>query len=154
MDTKAFACAISKHMSLAPEDIVVHLRECCKHIEFFEFTYAFYRARHLPQAIVTVNPDLWSDTIVPLYGFDKTADVIVSSWEEGTIDKRILCGLALERLDIGCKSSEALLIDNKMSNLTAWAEHGGIGYLYTTDKTFQQDVANGIDGLQKNKTMP
>ena len=33
-----------------------------------------------------MNPDLWSETIVPLHGFDKTADVIVSSWEEGTID--------------------------------------------------------------------
>jgi hypothetical protein len=40
-----------------------------------------------------------------------------------------------------------LLIDNKQSNLDAWAGHGGIGYLYTTDSAFEQDVAGGIDGL-------
>jgi len=147
IDTMAFARAASKYIPLDPEDIISHMRECCKHIEFFEFTYAFYKARHLPQAIVTVNPDLWTETIVPLYAFDKTADVIVSSWEEGTIDKGILCGLALERLAIGCQPSEALLIDNKQSNLDAWAERGGIGYLYTTDSAFKQDVAHGIDGL-------
>ena len=147
MDTIAFARAASKYISLDPEEIVAHMRERCKHIDFFEFTYAFYKARQLPQAIVTVNPDLWSETIVPLHGFDETADVIVSSWEEGTIDKGILCGLALERLKNGCQPSEALLIDNKSSNLDAWAQHGGIGYLYTTDRTFKQDVANGIDGL-------
>jgi hypothetical protein len=40
-----------------------------------------------------------------------------------------------------------LLIDNKQSNLDAWAERGGSGYLYTTDAAFRQDVAGGIDGL-------
>ena len=112
-----------------------------------ESPYAFYRARHLPQAIVTVNPDLWSEVIVPLYGFDQTADVIVTSWEEATIDKGVLCQLAVERLGIGCAASSALLIDNKRANIDAWAARGGSGYVYTTDAAFQRDVAPGIDGL-------
>jgi hypothetical protein len=39
------------------------------------------------------------------------------------------------------------LIDDKRSNLDAWAALGGIGYLYTRDLTFRQDVAGGIDDL-------
>jgi hypothetical protein len=50
-------------------------------------------------------------------------------------------------LAIGCQPSEALLIDNNQANLDAWAERGGIGYLYTTDSAFKQDVTHGIDGL-------
>ena len=149
MDTAEFARAASRQIPLSPEEIVAHMRERCRHIEFFEFTYAFYRARHRPQAIVTVNPDLWTETIVPLHGFDETADVIVSSWQEGTIDKGILCQRALERLEIGCLPSEALLIDNQASNLDAWAERGGAGYLYTTDGAFERDVARGLEGLAR-----
>ena len=147
LDTMAFARAATEFISLGPDDIVAHMRERCQHIQFFEFTYAFFKARHLPQAIVTVNPDLWSETVVPLHEFNKTADVIVTSWEERTLDKGILCKLALERLPVDCQNSEALLIDNKSSNLDAWKQHGGIGYLYTTDRAFNEDVANGIDGL-------
>jgi hypothetical protein len=40
-----------------------------------------------------------------------------------------------------------LLIDNRQSNLDAWAGHRGLGYLYTTDAAFRRDVAGGIDGL-------
>ena len=147
MDTIEFARAAAEHISLSPDAIVAHMRERCRHIEFFEFTYAFYKARHLPQAIVTVNPDLWTDTIVPLHGFDATADVIVSSWEEGTLDKGTLCGLAVDRLGVGCPAASALLVDNLQPNLDAWAERGGSGYLYTTDAAFERDVAGGIDGL-------
>ena len=66
---------------------------------------------------------------------------------EKTIDKGELCRRALERIDVVCEPSPALLIDNKTSNLDAWAKHGGIGYLYTSDGRFRQDVAGGIDGL-------
>ena len=147
LDTDGFARAASERIPLNPEQIVAHMRERCSHINFFDFTYDFFKARHLPQAIVTVNPDLWSHVIVPLHGFAEATDVIVSSWEEQTIDKGILCRLALERMELECGPSEALLIDNKQANLDAWIDQGGRGYLFTTDYAFQQDVANGIDSL-------
>jgi hypothetical protein len=147
MRTQEFARIASQYIPLLPDQIISQMRERCKHIEFFEFTYSFYKQRHRPQAIVTVNPDLWTETIVPLHGFDKTADAIVSSWEEGTADKGVLCSLALERLKIECQPSEALLIDNKQSNLDSWAARGGIGYLYTSDSAFKRDVADGLDRL-------
>jgi hypothetical protein len=85
--------------------------------------------------------------IVPGFAFEEVTDAIVVSGEEKTIDKGELCSRALERLDVGCGPSRALLIDNKQSNLDAWARRGGIGYLYTTDSAFRRDVAGGIDGL-------
>jgi hypothetical protein len=114
---------------------------------FFPFTYAFFRAHHLPQAIVTVNPVYFSEVVVPGCALDEVTDAIVVSGEEGTIDKGELCRRALQRMHLDCDPSRALLIDNKRFNLDAWAGHGGVGYLYTTDSRFRQDVAGGIDRL-------
>ncbi len=50
-------------------------------------------------------------------------------------------------MPITCANEQALLIDNKQTNLDAWAERGGIGYLYRTDSAFEQDVAGGIENL-------
>ena len=46
-----------------------------------------------------------------------------------------------------CANEHALLIDNKQSNLNAWAARGGPGYLYTTDEAFERDAVSGVDGL-------
>jgi hypothetical protein len=146
LDTDGFVAELAKRMPLSEAEILAHLKRIDL-FEFFPFTYAFFRDRHLPQAIVTVNPTAFSEIIVPGLALDEVTDAIVVSAEERTIDKGELCRRALERIGIGCDSSQALLIDNKQSNLDAWARHGGIGYLYTTDSAFRQDVAGGIDGL-------
>ncbi|MEJ2132431.1 MAG: hypothetical protein P8Y95_12645 [Gammaproteobacteria bacterium] len=119
----------------------------CREIRFFEFTYAFFKARHLPQAIVTVNPDFFSEVIVPLCALDEPTSAIVTSWEERTVDKGALCAIALERMNLGCEPSEALLIDNKQANVDAWIARDGVGYVYTTDDDFRRDAARGIDHL-------
>ena len=146
LDTRGFVAELAKRMPLTEVEILAHLKRTDL-FEFFPFTYAFFRDRHLPQAIVTVNPALFSEVIVPAYAFDEVTDAIVVSGEERTIDKGELCRRALDRINCGCDSSQALLIDNKQSNLDAWARRGGIGYLYTRDSAFEQDVASGIDGL-------
>jgi len=146
LDTRGFVAELARRMPLTEVEILAHLRRTDL-FEFFPFTYAFFRGRHLPQALVTVNPTLFSEVIVPGFGFDEVTDAIVVSGEEKTIDKGELCRRALERLDLGCDPSQALLIDNKQSNLDAWARRGGIGYPYTTDSAFRQDVASGIDAL-------
>ena len=94
-----------------------------------------------------MNPDLWTDTIVPRHRLDEPVEVIVSSWQEGTDDKGVLCQLALDRMTGDWTPAQSLLIDNKQSNLDAWATRGGAGYLYTTDAAFERDVANGAEGL-------
>ncbi len=146
LDTRGFAAELAKRMPLSEAEILAHLTRTDL-FEFFPFTYAFFRARHLPQAIVTVNPASFSDVVVPGFAFEEVTDAIVVSGEEKTIDKGELCHRALERMNLGHDAARALLIDNKQPNLDAWAERGGIGHLYTTDAAFRSDVAGGIDGL-------
>jgi len=146
LDTRGFVAELAKRMSLTDVEILAHLKRTDL-FEFFPFTYAFFRDRHRPQAIVTVNPAFFSEVIVPGFAFDEVTDSIVVSGEEGTIDKGELCRRALQRMNFGCDPSNALLIDDKKSNLDAWAGRGGIGYLYTTDSAFRHDVAGGIDDL-------
>lgn len=146
LDTRGFVAELSRRMPLGEAEILAHLKRVDL-FEFFPFTYAFFRERHLPQAIVTVNPALFSEVVVPGFAFDEVTDAIVVSAEERTVDKGELCRRALERMNFAGDPTRALLIDNKQANLDAWARHGGTGYLYTTDSAFRQDVAGGIDGL-------
>jgi hypothetical protein len=147
INTEEFAAALSERMARSPESIVDHMTQRCNHIRFFEKTFEFFKAHHLPQAIVTVNPDLFSKVIVPLCKFEESCEAIVTSWQEGTIDKRVLNQRALERMGMKCKNAEALLIDNKASNIEDWAGIGGAGYLYTDDRSFGIQTAAGADAL-------
>ena len=148
LDTPGFVAELAKRMPLTEAEILAHLKRTDL-FEFFPFTYAFFREHHRPQAIVTVNPVAFSEVVVPGCALAEVTDAIVVSGEERTIDKGELCRRALERLNLGCDSSQALLIDDKPINLDAWAARGGIGYLYTTDSAFRRDVAGGIDGLSR-----
>ena len=152
LDTRSFAVELARHMPLTEAEILAHLYRT-ERFEFLPFTYAFFRAHHLPQAIVTVNPAYFSEVVVPGCGLKEVADAIVVSAEEQTTDKAELCRRALERMKLDCDPSHALLIDDKEANLDAWTRHGGIGYLYTTDSRFRQDVAGGIDALITRPTM-
>ncbi len=58
--TPEFAEALSPRMGLSAEAIIEHMHARCEHIQFFDSTYSFFKAKHLPQAIVTVNPDLFT----------------------------------------------------------------------------------------------
>jgi len=145
LDAAEVAVILGQRMSLSEAEILEHFSRVDL-FDFFPFTYGFFRARHLPQAVVTVNPAIFRRMAASL-GLDEVVDVIVVSGEEGTVDKGVLCELALERLPMTCANGQALLIDNKQSNLDDWAARGGPGYLFTTDETFQHDVAEGVAGL-------
>lgn len=147
MDDLAFARELTQYISMTAEEIVAHMRDCCGHIEFYEFTYSFFRNKRLPQAIVTVNPSLWSEFISPRYALHEVADVIVTSWEEGTTHKGLLCNVALGRFAETFEPGESLLIDNKAANIDAWKAKGGLGYQFVDDAQFERDVASGLDAL-------
>ena len=140
LDIEAYAERLAPVVGLRPKEIVAHMRARCATITWHETAWAWFRARRLPQAIVTVNPRLFSDTIVPAHGLDRYADVIVTSWEEGTNDKATLCRVALERLDGAFAPEAALLIDNKRDAVEAWQARGGLGYIFTTDAAFAADL--------------
>ena len=145
LDTRGFAAELSKQMKLSADTIRSHMIERCRHIVFFSGTWAFFKARHLPQAIVTVNPDLFSEVIVPVCGLDGMCDTIVTSWQEQTADKNILNRLAIERMNLSCENHEALLIDNKSLNIDRWVSVGGQGYRYTDDAAFERNFAAGLE---------
>ena len=145
LDTHQVAAKLAERMTLSEAEIHAHLSRTDL-FEFFPFTYAFFKARHLPQAIVTVNPAQFR-AMAQALALDEVTDTIVVSAEEKTNDKSALCEIALQRMRVGCPNERALLIDNSRSNIEAWAQRGGIGYRYTTDSAFRQDVAAGIDGL-------
>ena len=147
IDTLQFAEELAGRMNRSVDSIVEHMTKRCGSIQFFEKTYAFFKERHLPQAIVTVNPDLFSNVIVPICGFEEDCDVIVTSWEEGTEDKRILNKLAIERLALGCDNAAALLIDNKKKNVDDWKSEGGAGYWFKGDQAFARA------SLRESKTL-
>lgn len=145
LGTDQVTAKLAERMTLSEAEIRAHLSRTDL-FEFLPFTYAFFRARHLPQAIVTVNPAQFRVMAEDL-GLDQVTDTIVVSAEERTIDKGVLCEIALQRIPAACPNERALLIDNRQSNIDAWARRGGIGYRYTTDSAFRQDVAAGIDAL-------
>jgi hypothetical protein len=94
----------------------------------------------LLQALVTVNPDLFTDHIVPVHDLTAVFDVIVVSSAEGTDDKSGLCDRALTRLGYAGPRSAALLIDNRRDLVNAWIDTGGAGYLFHSDEQFQTDL--------------
>ena len=147
LTTAEFAARLARRMDMDAEAIIAHMTRRSHEIAFFEETYRFFKARHLPQAIVTVNPDLFSQVIVPAYRFELYCNAIVTSWEEQTVDKTVLCALAIARMGLVCGAGDALLLDNKQSNIDSWIESGGAGYLYTDDAAFARDAARGIDNL-------
>lgn len=147
IDDLEFAHGLTPYIALSPQDILAHMRERCNHVEFYDFTYSYFREKNLPQAIVTVNPQLWSEVISPLYALHEFADVIVTSWEEKTRDKGLLCDVALARFPMAYERGESLLIDNKSDNIEAWRAKGGCGYLFTGDDRFRKDISSGLDAL-------
>ena len=148
LDTHQLAAKLAERMTLSESEIRAHLSRSDV-FEFFPFTYDYFRARHLPQAIVTVNPAQFRVLAGDL-AFDRVTDTIVISGEEKNVDKSLLCEIALRRMPNSYPNSRALLIDNKRANIDAWARRGGIGYHYTTDAAFRRDVAAGIDGLVRS----
>jgi hypothetical protein len=148
LDIAEVAARLAKRMTLNEAQIRSHLSRTDL-FEFFPFTYAFLRAQHLPQAIVTVNPSVFREMAQKL-GLHEVTDTIVVSGEEKITDKGRLCEIAVQRMPFTCANEQALLIDDKQSNLDAWTARGGPGYLYTTDAAFRQDVAGGIGGLVRH----
>ncbi|NKC01484.1 MAG: hypothetical protein GKR90_23705 [Pseudomonadales bacterium] len=147
IDQHKFSQQISMPLGLPPDAVLAHMIECCHRIKFFEKTFAFFQSMHLPQAIVTVNPDLFSEVIVPTYDLDKYCEEIVTSWQEHSLDKRVLGRCAMERMGLGADIGNALLIDNKLTNVEDWISAGGAGYHFEGDLKFERDVKNGVIAL-------
>lgn len=132
---------LSKRFGTRSEALREHIEHCTERITFYPGIMKFVRARRdrgQPQALVTVNPDLF-DLIAQHFHLDALFDTIVLSAREGTIDKLDLCRIALDRLG-GRDTSSALLIDNVAENIRTFEEAGGYGYHFVDDATFVADL--------------
>jgi FMN phosphatase YigB (HAD superfamily) len=141
--SEGLAAVFASELGCTPDVLLAHMEQRCGDVQFFENAWAAARAHTRPQAIVTVNSDVFSRFVVPKYELDSVFDAIVTSWEEHTMDKARLCEIALERLG-GSNPTEALLIDNIEENCDAWRALGGQSYLFVSDEGFRRsDVVSG-----------
>jgi phosphoglycolate phosphatase-like HAD superfamily hydrolase len=136
LTSEELVATVASEFGVSIEALMVHMEARSRDIQFFEHAWATARARTLPQAIVTLNPDVFTRFVVPAHQLDSVFDVIVTSWEERTRDKARLCEIALERLG-GTDPSEALLIDNIEENIDAWRARGGQARLFRGDAEFE-----------------
>jgi beta-phosphoglucomutase-like phosphatase (HAD superfamily) len=141
-DLDELATEMAARLGMSPKAVHAHVRRCSARIRFFEHAWTAARARERPQAIVTVNPDLFRDLIVSTYRLAEVFDTIVVSAEEGTDSKTALCDIAMTRL--GCVDpAEALLLDNVEANVDAWRRHGGAAYRFAGDEDFASVFRTG-----------
>lgn len=131
--------AVSARTGMDTAAVQRHVARCCRAIEFHPAAWRAATERRRPQAIVTVNPDLFVERIAAPYGLAAHFDVIVVSCAERTEDKTRLCDVALERLQFAGPRSRALLIDNRRDLVDAWIASGGAGYHYRGDDAFARD---------------
>jgi FMN phosphatase YigB (HAD superfamily) len=137
--------ALAKRTGLTVEQVDQHAHECCTRLELHPTAWRVATERRRPQALVTVNPDLFADWIVPGYDLASMFDAIDISAAEGTNDKNALCDIALERLGFTGPRSQTLLIDNRADIVEAWRAVGGSAYWFRSDELFAQDLADLLD---------
>ena len=123
--TPQILAALAARTEVALPEVEAHARECCDQIAFNEAAWRIAVEHRMPQALVTVNPDLFDDHVVPAHGLAEVFDRIVMSYAEKTADEPTLCLTALRCLDFDGDRSSALLIDNRIDLVRAWQDTGG-----------------------------
>lgn len=151
---KDIANKVAELLRMPVADTLDHIRRCCANIRFFDAAMATALECSLPQAIVTVNPDVFTNYVVPHYQLDELFPVIVASWQEGTTDKAELCARAVERFGKAFGSREALLVDNIAANVRAWEARGGRGYFFVGDNQFSIDLQTVLQELKMSRRTP
>jgi phosphoglycolate phosphatase-like HAD superfamily hydrolase len=131
--------ALAERSGMSAEAVKSHARRCCERLAFNETAWRVASERRLPQALVTVNPDLFADFVVPAHGLDDVFDIVMS-FAELTDDKPALCDIALDRLGFTGPRSDALLIDNRLDLVEAWRDVGGTGYWFQSDQKLRADL--------------
>jgi len=132
--------ALAERTGMTAAAVAAHARDCCARLAFNTNAWSIATERRFPQALVTVNPDLFEDFVVPAHGLEATFDTIVTSSAERMADKSTLCLIALERIGFHGDRSHALLIDNRLDLVSAWRDVGGAGYWFRNDEQFGRDI--------------
>jgi FMN phosphatase YigB (HAD superfamily) len=141
-DFDEVAARVGKRCRLHPEAARAAMLRDWKRLRLNRKALAFAREQGAAgrAAIVTVNPRIFSEIIAPHYGLDRDFRVIVTSWQERTLDKAALCAVALERLGAPGAFATALLVDNREDNCAAFRARGGQAHRFTGDAAFARDL--------------
>ena len=136
---------LARRTGMPVDAVAKHARECCSRLIFHPNAWRVATERRRPQAIVTVNPDLFTDVIVPMHRLAEVFDVIVCSAAEGTTHKSDLCLRAISELGGAHDPARALLIDNRRDLVDDWRAIGGVGYWFRGDDRFSEDLLDVLD---------
>ncbi len=137
--------AMAAKLTVSVDSVRSHMSARCRDLVWFGNAWGAARRRGRPQALVTINPDVFSE-VVEAYALADTFDLVLTSATERTLDKAELCARAVARL--GGSNDRALLLDNLPANVDAWRARGGLGYVFVSDEQFGEDLARGgWDGL-------
>jgi FMN phosphatase YigB (HAD superfamily) len=139
ISTRDVAAALAAALGVGVDAAVAHMEASSRRICFFPKVMAFVERRAAPQAIVTINPDIFTDVVVPAYRLDRQVDVIVTSWQQRTADKCALCERALAQLGITAPLAECLLVDDRVDYVLAWRRKGGAAYHFTGEEIFSEE---------------
>lgn len=90
--------ALASRTGMTIAAIEAHAQQCCRQLVFNPRAWRVAKDRRLPQALVTVNPDLFADYVVGQHELGSVFDAVVVSALEGTADKTELCDRAIARL--------------------------------------------------------
>jgi FMN phosphatase YigB (HAD superfamily) len=135
---------IASQLAVDAGEVHAYMRELCTTVNFYPAINRAVRRRRARggrQALVTVNPDIFSE-VAAHYALHDHFDAIVTSWEHGVPDKAELCRRALNALG-SASPADSVLIDDLETNVQAWVTEGGRGYLFRDDETFAKDVIAG-----------
>jgi beta-phosphoglucomutase-like phosphatase (HAD superfamily) len=147
MDTTRYAAHLAQRLGVSSGTVLDEFRARCGTLRSFELPVALVTGCRLPQALVTVNPDAFTELILPRHELLRHFDPVITSWEQGTVDKGELCAAALARLPGGIAPAEALLLDNLPENVAAWRKRGGRGHVYTGDGDLRAALGSGLKDL-------
>jgi hypothetical protein len=124
------AAEFGQAIGVPAQRILQHMHACCRKVSLYGEVMALAERLAVPQAIVTINPDIFSETVVPTYDLSARFAAIVTSWEEQTLSKADLCDIAMTRLPGAVDRKACLLIDNRPDNVAEWRARGGAAWLF------------------------
>jgi phosphoglycolate phosphatase-like HAD superfamily hydrolase len=120
----------SRALGVSAGCILQHMRACCRNVSLYPDVMALAERLDAPQAIVTINPDIFTEVVVPAYDLSTRFATVVTSWEERTLNKADLCDIAMSRLPGAADRKACLLIDNRLDNVAEWRSRGGAAWLF------------------------
>ena len=141
ISTREVAADLAGTLAIEVGAVVAHMIACSRRVRFFSRVMAFVESCATPQAIVTVNPDIFTNIVVPEYQLDRRVDLIVTSWQQGTEDKVALCECAVAQLRIAAPLKECLLVDSRADHVLAWRSNGGEAYHFLGEDTFCEEFS-------------